>query len=227
MKDVSCVESVGWERESTCRYWMRQGHLLVHFKQSDTRIVGENDEIRTIETGSIWISPGVKRESIHNRTHHTFNRTEICNFSGFKIYPGHGKTYIKADSRSYRLINGKCESLFLQRIKPSKLDWTIVFRRLHKKGQAEEASKKRSRRTVKAQRAVVGATLDAIKAKKAQKPELRASLRAAAAAKSKEAKKVAQEKKKAELSQVKAAQKGNISKQQSKGAGKKIQATSR
>ncbi|KAJ3281922.1 hypothetical protein BCR33DRAFT_762043 [Rhizoclosmatium globosum] len=154
-------------------------------------------------------------------------RTEICNFSGFKIYPGHGKTYIKADSRSYRLINGKCESLFLQRIKPSKLDWTIVFRRLHKKGQAEEASKKRSRRTVKAQRAVVGATLDAIKAKKAQKPELRASLRAAAAAKSKEAKKVAQEKKKAELSQVKAAQKGNISKQQSKGAGKKIQATSR
>ncbi|KAJ3062721.1 60S ribosomal protein L24, partial [Podochytrium sp. JEL0797] len=153
--------------------------------------------------------------------------TEICNFSGFKIYPGHGKTYIRADSRSYRLINGKCESLFLQRIKPSKLDWTIVFRRLHKKGQAEEASKKRSRRTVKAQRAVVGASLDAIKAKKNQKPELRASLRTAAAAKSKEAKKAAADKKKAEMKSVKSAQKGNVSKQQAKGAAPKVQAKSR
>ncbi|KAI9346592.1 ribosomal protein L24e-domain-containing protein [Obelidium mucronatum] len=157
----------------------------------------------------------------------TVFRTEICNFSGFKIYPGHGKTYIKADSRSYRLINGKVESLFLQRIKPSKLDWTIVFRRLHKKGQAEEASKKRTRRTVKAQRAVVGATLDAIKAKKAQKPELRATLRQAAAAKSKDAKKAAQEKKKAELAKSKTAAKSNVSKQQAKGAAPKVQAKSR
>ncbi|KAJ3192564.1 60S ribosomal protein L24 [Entophlyctis luteolus] len=154
-------------------------------------------------------------------------RTEICNFSGFKIYPGHGKTFVKSDSRTYRLLNGKCESLFLQRKKPSKLSWTIVFRRLHKKGQTEEAAKKRTRRTVKAQRAVVGATLDSIKAKKNQKPEVRASLRQAAAAKSKDEKKAAQEKKKAEMSKVKAAQKGNVSKQQMKGAAPKVQAKSR
>ncbi|KAJ3238120.1 60S ribosomal protein L24 [Chytriomyces hyalinus] len=154
-------------------------------------------------------------------------RTEICNFSGFKIYPGHGKTYIRVDNRSYRFLNGKSESLFLQRKKPSKIAWTIVARRLHKKGQDIEVSKKRTRRTVKATRAVVGATLDAIKAKKNQKPELRATLRQAAAAKSKEAKKVAQDKKKVELSKVKAAQKGNVSKQQMKGAAPKVQAKSR
>ncbi|KAJ3406024.1 60S ribosomal protein L24 [Chytriomyces hyalinus] len=154
-------------------------------------------------------------------------RTEICNFSGFKIYPGHGKTYVRVDNRSYRFLNGKSESLFLQRKKPSKIAWTIVARRLHKKGQDIEVSKKRTRRTVKATRAVVGATLDAIKAKKNQKPELRATLRQAAAAKSKEAKKVAQDKKKVELSKVKAAQKGNVSKQQMKGAAPKVQAKSR
>ena len=99
-------------------------------------------------------------------------------------------------------MNGKCESYFLQRLKPSKLDWTIVFRRLHKKGQTEEVSKKRSKKTVKAARAVVGASLDAIKAKKNQKPELRATLRQKAVQEAKEKKKAEQEKKKAELAKV-------------------------
>jgi len=30
---------------------------------------------------------------------HTFNRTEICNFSGIKIHPGHGKRYVRIDNR--------------------------------------------------------------------------------------------------------------------------------
>ena len=98
-------------------------------------------------------------------------------------------------NQSYRLLNGKCESYFLQRLKPSKLDWTVVFRRLHKKDKIEDVTKKRARKSVKAQRAVVGATLDAIKAKKNQKPELRATLRTKAAAEAKEKKKAEQEKK--------------------------------
>ncbi|KAJ3326939.1 60S ribosomal protein L24 [Blyttiomyces sp. JEL0837] len=156
------------------------------------------------------------------------HRTELCNFSGFKIYPGHGKIYVKADSRSYRLLNGKCESLFLQRLKPSKLDWTIVFRRLHKKDKTEEIAKKRSRRTVKAQRAVVGATLDAIKAKKNQKPEVRAMQRQKAAAEAKEKKKAEADKKKAEAKAKAGSQpKPKISKQQAKGVAPKVQAKSR
>jgi hypothetical protein len=29
----------------------------------------------------------------------TFNRTEICAFSGYKIYPGKGRVYIRSDNR--------------------------------------------------------------------------------------------------------------------------------
>ncbi|KAF9177587.1 60S ribosomal protein L24, partial [Haplosporangium sp. Z 11] len=96
---------------------------------------------------------------------------EICAFSGAKIYPGKGKIYVRVDSRSFRFVNGKAESLFLQRKNPRKISWTVLFRRMHKKGISEEVSKKRTRRTVKHQRAVVGASWEAIRAKRNQKPE--------------------------------------------------------
>ncbi|RKP11208.1 ribosomal protein L24, isoform CRA_c, partial [Thamnocephalis sphaerospora] len=106
-------------------------------------------------------------------------RLEICSFSGYKIYPGHGKTY------SFRLLNSKVESLFLQRKNPRKIHWTVVFRRMHKKGITEEVAKKRTRRTVKHQRAIVGASIDVIKAKRNQKPEVRAAARTEAIKKAK------------------------------------------
>lgn len=56
-------------------------------------------------------------------------------------------------------------------------------------------AKKRTRRTVKYQRAVVGATWDEIKAKRSQKAEDRQQARATAIAKAKEEKKAAQAKK--------------------------------
>jgi hypothetical protein len=61
----------------------------------------------------------------------------------------------------------------------------------------EEVQKKRSRRTVKHERAVVGASWDAIRAKRNQKPDARAAARQAAISKSKEAKKAAAAAKKA------------------------------
>ena len=129
-------------------------------------------------------------------------KLEICSYSGYKIYPGHGKTYIRSDSRTFRFLNGKCESLFLQRIKPAKLNWTVVYRRLHKKGITEETIRKRSKRTAKVQRAVVGASLDVIKAKRAQKPEQRAAMRAELIRKEKEKKKASEDNKKAEKAKV-------------------------
>jgi large subunit ribosomal protein L24e len=91
--------------------------------------------------------------------------------------------------QTFRFVNGKCESYFLQRLNPRKINWTVVYRRMHKKGITEEVAKKRTRRTVKHDRAVVGASWDAIRAKRTQKPEVRAAARQAAVAKSKEAKK--------------------------------------
>ena len=129
-------------------------------------------------------------------------RTELCSFSGFKIYPGRGKLFVRGDSKSFRFINGKAESYFLQRLKPSKLDWTVIFRRFRKKGMAEEVSRKKVRKVTKVQRAVVGADLDLIKAKRNMKPEVRAAQREQLIKTLKEKKKGDQEKKKAEKAKV-------------------------
>merc|ERR1712149_96798 len=55
--------------------------------------------------------------------------------------------------------------------------WTILYRRLHKKGVEEQEAKRRTRRTQKFQRAVVGASLTDIMAKRNMKPEVRKAQR--------------------------------------------------
>lgn len=60
---------------------------------------------------------------------------------------------------------------------PRKVTWTVLYRRKHKKGIEEEAVKKRSRRTQKFQRAIVGASLTEIMAKRNMKPEVRKAQR--------------------------------------------------
>lgn len=52
-----------------------------------------------------------------------------------------------------------------------------ISRRKHKKGQEEEQAKKRTRRTQKFQRAIVGASLTDILAKRNMKPEIRKAQR--------------------------------------------------
>ncbi|GAA5907458.1 hypothetical protein JCM6882_003867 [Rhodosporidiobolus microsporus] len=123
-------------------------------------------------------------------------KVEICNFSGYKIYPGKGKLYVRSDSKIFRFVTSKEESLFLQRKNPRKIAWTVVYRRVNKKGVTEEVAKKRSRKSVKsAQRGVGGLDFAAIAAKRNQKPEVREAQRAAALAAGKDAKKVKESKK--------------------------------
>jgi large subunit ribosomal protein L24e len=91
----------------------------------------------------------------------------------------------------FRFATSKNESLFLQRKNPRKIAWTQVFRRMHKKGITEEVAKKRSRKTVKHQRGIVGvgADLQSILAKRNQTEMMRAAARQQAIAKAKEGKK--------------------------------------
>merc|ERR1719345_724635 len=79
-----------------------------------------------------------------------------------------------------RFFNHKMDSLSKQRIKPVKLMWTQNCRRKNKKGKADEAGKKRTKRAAKVQKAIVGMSLDDIKKKKAQRPELRVAAKEAA-----------------------------------------------
>merc|ERR1712059_106994 len=72
---------------------------------------------------------------------------------------------------------------------PRKITWTVLYRRKHKKGLEEDVTKKRTRRAQKFQRAVVGATLQDIMAKRNQKPEVRKAQREQAVRAAKETKK--------------------------------------
>ncbi|EPX72175.1 60S ribosomal protein L24 [Schizosaccharomyces octosporus yFS286] len=124
-------------------------------------------------------------------------KVEICSFSGAKVYPGAGRLFVRGDNKVFRFVNKKSESLFLQRKNPRRLSWTVLYRRMHKKGLSEESTKKRSRRTVKHQRGVVGASVDVIKEKRNQRPEVRAAARASALKQAKDKKATSKSEKKA------------------------------
>lgn len=70
---------------------------------------------------------------------------------------------------------------------------------MHKKGITEEVAKKRSRKTVKHQRGIVGADLASILAKRNAKPEVRNAARQAAITKAKDAKKAKETTKKSKV----------------------------
>ncbi|KAI9913790.1 hypothetical protein PsorP6_005286 [Peronosclerospora sorghi] len=129
-------------------------------------------------------------------------KTETCSFSEGRIYPGHGSRYIRRDGSAYVFINSKSKSLFLQRKKATKIVWTLGWRRMNKKlkvcggrkyciedpdvvltlllpRQVEEVTRRRTRKSTKIQRAIVGVSVEDIRKKRNQKPEVRAAARAA------------------------------------------------
>merc|ERR1712050_133248 len=123
-------------------------------------------------------------------------RSELCQFSGLKIFPGHGKTFVKADGKRVHLINGKSEVLYKNKKNPRKVTWTILYRRKNKKGTMTEIDAKK-RRIVKTVRGAGSQSWAEIQAKKAQKPQIRQAQQAAAAEKVKAKKKEQAAKKKA------------------------------
>lgn len=97
---------------------------------------------------------------------------------------------------------------------------------------SQEIAKKRTRRTVKQQRGIVGAPIEMIKDRRAQRPEAREAARKEAIAKGKAKKFESESKKKAEKAKTAAAgAKGQAqriqSKQGAKGAPTKVQAKTR
>ena len=126
-------------------------------------------------------------------------KTDTCHYSGLRIYPGHGIFFVRQDQKSFRFINRKVKSQFTQRLNPRKIAWTQLYRRMHKKGTLEETQKKKVRKVNKAStKAVVGASLELIKQKRNQKPEVRAAAREAALREVKERAKAKQAARKAE-----------------------------
>jgi len=144
-------------------------------------------------------------------------KVEIDSFSHFKIYPSRGRLFVRGDSKVFRFSTHKTERLFLQRKNPRKIAWTVLYRRMHKKGLTEEIAKKRSRKTVKHQRGIVGADLAAITARRNQSSQARTEARNAAIAKAKAVKKEKESKKAKPAPPRSTVTAPKVSKQQMKG----------
>ena len=95
-------------------------------------------------------------------------KTELCSYTENKIYPGRGRRHIARDGKTHYFISTKARSLFHQKIKPVKLTWTLAWRRFNKKVRVDDLNRKRTRRTARVQKAVVGMSLDDIKRRKAE-----------------------------------------------------------
>ncbi|XP_027182882.1 60S ribosomal protein L24-like [Coffea eugenioides] len=143
-------------------------------------------------------------------------KTELCRFSGAKIYPGKGIRFVRSDSQVFLFANSKCKRYFHNRLKPSKLTWTAMYRKQHKKDTTTEILKRRRRTTKKPySRSIVGATLEVIQKKRTEKPEVRDAAREAALREIKERIKKTKDEKKAKKAEVAKAQKstkGGLSK---------------
>ena len=100
-------------------------------------------------------------------------KTDKCSYTEFKIYPGRGRRFVGKDGRMHYFITHKASSLFHQKIKPVKLTWTLTWRAFHKKIKVDEFVKKRTRKTTRVQRAVVGLSIEEFKRKKGETREQR------------------------------------------------------
>ncbi|VUZ44307.1 unnamed protein product, partial [Hymenolepis diminuta] len=104
-------------------------------------------------------------------------RLEVCSYSGYKVYPGHGKRAIRGDGRQFYFLSGKCERSHYLKRNPREVSWTVLYRRKYKKGAVEETVKKRSKKVAKTARAFAGASMAEIMAKRNQNPEVRLAMR--------------------------------------------------
>merc|ERR1711972_570199 len=84
---------------------------------------------------------------------------------------------IRTDGKLFHFLSKKAQRSFLMKRNPRNISWTVLYRKKHKKGTQEEVAKKRTRRTMKFQRSIQGATLEHILAKRNQKPEVRKAQR--------------------------------------------------
>ena len=126
------------------------------------------------------------------------SRTELCRFSGLKIYPGKGMTYVRADSQKFIFLNRKIKSLYNQRKKPSKIAWTFQYRKAHKKDQVETSARRKRRGVIKSAARPIGAvSMEVIQKKRSEKTEVRQASRDAALREIKERNKKLQEQRKA------------------------------
>ena len=93
-------------------------------------------------------------------------RKDECEFSSFLMSPGPGRRYVPFAFLSTKPVlpfaRPKCFALYKRKKNPRTVAWTRTFRRLHKKTSAEATTRRRTTKTSRVARAIVGADLSYI-----------------------------------------------------------------
>lgn len=108
-------------------------------------------------------------------------KTELCSYTEYKAYPGCGQRFVAKDGRVSFFLTKKADSLFHQKIKAVKLTWSQAWRRMNKKGKLEANARRKKGKQTKITKAIVGMSLEDMKAKRAGKTTLRAQAKEEAA----------------------------------------------
>ncbi|CEG49378.1 ribosomal l24 domain containing 1 [Plasmopara halstedii] len=111
-----------------------------------------------------WLA---KKLSKHQKSTSLFvsMRIHTCYFCSSPVYPGHGITFVRNDSKIFRFCRSKCHKNFNRKRNPRKVKWTKAFRKAAGKEMALDTTfdfDKQRNRAVKYDRNLVSATIHAI-----------------------------------------------------------------
>lgn len=89
-------------------------------------------------------------------------RTEVCNFSEMKIYPGHGTKVMTRDGSLLVALSHKTLSFLRRKTKGQVIRWTVVWRKLNKKFKAEKNKLKKKKKATDQVKGISGISKEEI-----------------------------------------------------------------
>lgn len=98
-------------------------------------------------------------------------RTEVCNFSEMKIYPGHGTKVMTRDGSLLVVASHKSLAFLRRKTKGQLIRWTVVWRKLNKKFKSEKSKLKKKKRATDQVKGISGITREEIQRRLNMSPE--------------------------------------------------------